>query len=164
MAINPMLTTSVHGSTVREIKFRCYQGHGSNEKGWKGLKYTRKMIQWEELSYKTSMYDFLKILSHDKSLDRIIMQYTGLKDKNGKEIYEGDILENPNYPKDEWERCEVKWHGEFARFGLDFYSPYGGEGYTGREQHIDRFVSEVGCYVIGNIYENPELLNGGVSR
>lgn len=88
----------------------------------------------------------------------VLMRYTGLKDKNGKEIYEGDILENPHYEKDDWERCEVKWHEQFARFGLDFYSPYGSEGYTGREQHIDVFVSKAGCYVIGNIYQNPDLL------
>lgn len=80
--------------------------------------------------------------------------FTGLKDKNDKEIYEGDILENPNYDKDDWERCVVNWHDEFARFGLNFYSPMGGEGYTGREQHIDVFVLKHGCYVIGNVYED----------
>ena len=51
----------------------------------------------------------------------------------------------------------VEWHSKFARFGLAFYSIYGGEGYTGREQHISDYVHG-GAKIIGNIYENENLL------
>jgi len=76
-----------------------------------------------------------------------LMQYTGLKDKNGKEIYEGDILDNPaGYPGP---ASIVKWNDEGAYFHIyrgDALSGYTLRGETSRHQ------------VIGNIYENPNLI------
>ena len=78
----------------------------------------------------------------------ILLQYTGLHDRNGKEIYEGDIC------KMGWEGHEIIapmiWNSEKAQFGLDatvdFESP----------EHIKDVPTRP--EVIGNIYENPELL------
>ena len=75
-----------------------------------------------------------------------IMQYTGLKDKNGKEIYEGDVLSNGN---DEKPYKVIFENGSFrAEFEGDFeeYSFY----------LIDIVAQH--CEIVGNIYENPELL------
>jgi len=76
-----------------------------------------------------------------------LMQYTGLKDKNGKEIYEGDILhvflmDSPP------EKHQVIWDKERAGFKL-------------QDRIAERYgfyASNLKCEVIGNIYENPELL------
>lgn len=72
-----------------------------------------------------------------------LMQSTGLKDKNGVEIYEGDIIKN-SYD----EIYTVKW------FDASFYleEKYNG-GFDYHELHL-----EDNKKVIGNIYENPELL------
>jgi uncharacterized phage protein (TIGR01671 family) len=71
-----------------------------------------------------------------------LMQYTGLKDKHGKEIYEGDILRNP----DDKVMCFVRWDrgGFMAHFDDRF--------------RFDLFNAEPALYaIIGNIYEHPEL-------
>lgn len=67
-----------------------------------------------------------------------IMQYTGITDKNGQEIYEGDILK--------WDPKE--WGSEYSEVvEWDF------ELLNARQNDWPQF-----CEVIGNIHENPELL------
>lgn len=100
----------------------------------------------------------------DKNFNKVIEGYTdygyilvsinlctGLKDKNGELIYEGDILNiEPN------SRLKVIWDNKYVRFLLAslehkyFVTTY-------------NLVSLKNTFeIIGNIYENPELLNGGV--
>ena len=66
-----------------------------------------------------------------------IMQFTGLTDKNGKEVYEGDILDS---------KCAVSFND--GMFGI-----FDKHNYMGLNSYMSKFRE-----VIGNIYENPELL------
>ena len=77
-----------------------------------------------------------------------IEQYTGLKDKNGKEIYEGDTV------KGEMGKFEVKWYGEIASFC--FVPNKEMEWHPNCNQGTTELME-----VIGNIHENPELIGGG---
>ena len=83
---------------------------------------------------------------HTDFKDIELMEYTGLKDKNNKEIYEGDILSDGNNEK------PYKVIFENGSFRAEF------EGYF--EEHSFDLIDVVaqGCEVVGNIYENPELL------
>ena len=77
-----------------------------------------------------------------------LMQSTGLKDKNGKEIFEGDTVDYKG------REAVVKWHGSYASFIYRFV-----DGLKERVSEWDPLF--LACYhfeVIGNIYENPEFL------
>lgn len=83
----------------------------------------------------------------------IVMQYTGLKDKNGKEIYDGDIVKL-------WlvERDEVFWNSFLVKFfeGCFICEFLGGD--TEEYPIFEYWNDSQDLEIIGNIYENPELL------
>jgi uncharacterized phage protein (TIGR01671 family) len=84
----------------------------------------------------------------------VVMQFTGLTDKNGKEIYEGDILKYvrlTNKLKEAKDILFVEWcTWSYALFKM-----------RNNERSyftiLDKIIS-IKCEIIGNIYENPELL------
>ena len=84
----------------------------------------------------------------DKDID--LIQSTGLKDKNGKLIYEGDIINIwcKNFTKNQI--SEVKFCKERAAFTFDYNTDFG--------NIVPCTMEKTEIEVIGNIYENPELL------
>lgn len=121
---------------MREIKFRAWDG----EQMHKAFDLTQNPIYWWKDNF-----------------DYPLMQYTGLKDKNGVEIYEGDILSSSGgYGGDLI--GSVYWgvlsdtdgwsHGAYQCWVCDGESLFDLAGAN----------SDASCEVIGNIYENPELL------
>lgn len=77
-------------------------------------------------------------------------EYTGLTDKNGKKIFEGDIIEVDRIydtPQPRPRRFEVEWEESSGFFPLTVYGDNG-----------DYFIDTDYCKVIGTIYDNPELL------
>jgi len=82
----------------------------------------------------------------DKSF--VAMQFTGLTDKNGKEIYEGDVLKINLYD-DEWVTKVRDYNGTLV---IDV------EGCDWNTTALSFLDDEAETEVIGNIYENPELL------
>lgn len=94
---------------------------------------------------RASRYDFNDI---------VLMQSTGLTDKNGKEIFEGDILSVET--DEENVKVEVSWDSKHALFAFE------SKKYNEKIPLDELFEDNSYPFkIIGNIYENPELLEVG---
>lgn len=102
----------------------------------------------------------MKALSHALVIHETVGQYTGLKDKNGTRIFEGDVMK---YAKSSQYirylnhvRFAVSYDSINARFAVERYVNGGFEG----TKKLTAFNPSEHLEVIGNIYDNPELLKG----
>lgn len=108
-----------------------------------------------------TVLEYFEQQSWDGDKDFVIMQCTGLKDKNGKLIYEGDILQSEEYPfkneKGYNYAAEVLWDDASATFY--YYNFRISNNVAGRSTGNTGELNEYEDWkVIGNIYENKELL------
>ncbi|MGV1096882.1 YopX family protein [Clostridium perfringens] len=92
-----------------------------------------------------------EVLDYEDGIEAEILQYTGLKDKNGKEIYEGDILINTNKSKLNLGIENQKYLIVYRALGFGLKPLFKGMALKFNYTDLE---------LIGNIYENPELLEG----
>ncbi len=131
---------------MREIKFRAFVENNIIE-GRPAEMYQVVRIDWDDngivcaelYSPKTQTFHILKVEWFK------LVEYTGLKDKNGKEIYEGDIVYMVG------EKDVVGWSYRHAGFILNRVRDNSPSSIPTPEEGLD-------VEVIGNIYENKELL------
>ena len=114
------------------------------------------MIDVEEIHFENGELDFIgdAITWMCKSNDCVLMQSTGLRDKNGKEIFEGDVV------TDGYTTGDIKYHTTYGFYMVD-------------DKGIERWFSDGNCIedfeedaktaarilgIVGNIYTDPELL------
>lgn len=95
----------------------------------------------------------------------IIEQFTGLLDKNGKEIYEGDIVKYQDYNTTDrtWKVANVYWMDGADWAKVPFLHPFGcpvsgKDEQDGRSVNVCYVTPPNACEVIGNTHSNPELL------
>ncbi len=143
---------------VREIKFRSWDKKNKEMFYWDNVRDEDDNIH-KSLSFFFGCY--VENLKGEISDTQVLMQFTGLKDKNGKEIYEGDILKYGNEEKEPKSTfSEVSWCEYRAKF-IDSKSFLTGGGSSGELNTWENYLHKIKVLdfveVIGNKFENPEL-------
>ena len=136
---------------MREIKFRAWDKEYEKMTYFDDEDYEYEpplVFRLDQVFKKDSNYDDYEDFEYNDVTDVVeVMQYTGLHDKNGKEIYEGDIVKSyyyiPNQDGTEGERYTIKliaFDETLCKYNIDMF------------ENLE---------VIGNVWDNPELLEKG---
>lgn len=125
---------------MREIEFRAWL-----KKHLKLVNVKRIDFEAQEIVYDEIDFEYEDVIREKTALfkDISLLEYTGLKDKNGVKIFEGDIVRCDD------EICTIVWDEQYLTYAVNFKE----DGNT----NLGDFDSK-DLEVIGNIYENKELL------
>lgn len=150
---------------MREIKFRAWD---KKQKRWANLQLSEMEFTRDGL---LRVGETIEYGTHAEFNDFELMQFTGLLDKSGVEIYEGDVVKfeddfteivdpelgGPTYT--EYQLATVAF--DCGGFGIVVRnsSDYLNEGFVTFD-YVNRYIGDTPIEVIGNIHENPELLEG----
>jgi uncharacterized phage protein (TIGR01671 family) len=136
-------------NTKRPIKFRVWDTQAA--------KYLEPTVMWSVVGLSQEMIPgqppyvpFLMVAIYSPESKYVVEQFTGVLDKNGVEVYEGDIVryprETPGLGEAHYDTMAVEWEQSFDGFG-------GVSGFRVGGDYSTKETTEV----IGNIHENPEL-------
>ena len=131
----------------RQIKFRGKVYHYSHDCGW----------VYGTFHYELAggLYDLITVLNDEKYehesynvASHTVGEWTGLKDITGKELYEGDILEATN-----------RITNKISEVFMDVDNAVWAVRYNNTKKLLAEYLRYNNAIIIGNIHENPELLN-----
>jgi len=121
----------------RELEFRAWDGTG--------------MMSIHD--YRGNVSTFFAM--HES--DHPIMQWTGLVDKTGRDIYEGDVIANESYSR------VVEFKPNAGSFRMAHIHMLYRQPFEDIWQPMEQaYINEFGLEVIGNVFENPELIPDGI--
>ena len=132
----------------REIKFRAWDDH-KKQMFNVGVLGIFDNCSWQHsFSYLHNTQEWYG--EEGMVIDPILMQYTGMKDKNGKEIFEGDILQ--------WTSSNPFSLGEIRKIQVSYVqAQYWGQG-RNLGVYLAELLSNEKCEIVGNIYEDGSVL------
>ena len=117
---------------MRTIKFRIFN---------------KKIKSYIDIYSSAIMIDELNNLNDNL----IVEQFTGLHDKNGKDIYDGDVVVRSGV-----DNCVIEWRADKCKYDFKYKVYLMSSQWMGG---VDTYYAQQELEVIGNIHENPELLN-----
>lgn len=131
---------------MRENKFRAFKNGSwwySDDEAYNLKEYDGVLYLCEDVKF------YINTEEYELEIIGVAYQYTGLKDKNGVEIYEGDLL-----------KIEMDWGYGLAEIIIKVYFENGSFRAKALNSHEDTFLLELPYLeVIGNIYEDSHLLD-----
>ncbi len=141
---------------MRELKFRAWDLS-------KKIMYSAEQLGADDMQLHPNGKGFFNAHPSSPKLsgyfnNLLPLQYTGLKDVNGKEIFDGDILEDQSM--NPFWRSKVEWGGQwkYCGFVLTGVVPFANERVEFSNDILNENWQSQFISVIGNIYETPELL------